>query len=203
MEDSKIDTSLFQSSWEDATEQFRRLAEAAGGRVETRFLTNAETGNTYSLESGEELCLDFAVWSTCENESRPERVFLLTAGIHGVEGYTGSAIQAQILKEGNLLENLPKNSKLIMVHVLNPYGMAHLRRVNENNIDLNRNFLTPQEFQTRSESTNPLYVKHYNFLNPAKPVGFFQHYFKLVFMLITDGFSNLKQALGGNSNIVR
>lgn len=27
-----------------------------------------------------------------------------------------------------------------MVHVLNPYGMAWLRRVNENNVDLNRNF---------------------------------------------------------------
>ena len=28
-----------------------------------------------------------------------------------------------------------------MIHILNPYGMAHLRRVNEENIDLNRNFL--------------------------------------------------------------
>ena len=30
---------------------------------------------------------------------------------------------------------------LVLVHVLNPYGMAWLRRTNENNVDLNRNFL--------------------------------------------------------------
>jgi hypothetical protein len=30
---------------------------------------------------------------------------------------------------------------VVFVHALNPYGMAWLRRVNENNIDLNRNFM--------------------------------------------------------------
>ena len=30
---------------------------------------------------------------------------------------------------------------LIMIHAINPYGFAHLRRSNEDNIDLNRNFI--------------------------------------------------------------
>ena len=30
--------------------------------------------------------------------------------------------------------------KLLMVHGINAYGMAHLRRFNENNVDLNRNW---------------------------------------------------------------
>jgi hypothetical protein len=29
---------------------------------------------------------------------------------------------------------------VVLVHALNPYGFAWLRRVNENNVDLNRNF---------------------------------------------------------------
>ena len=28
-----------------------------------------------------------------------------------------------------------------MLHALNPYGFSHLRRVNEDNADLNRNFV--------------------------------------------------------------
>jgi predicted deacylase len=29
---------------------------------------------------------------------------------------------------------------MILIHALNPYGFAWLRRVNEDNVDLNRNF---------------------------------------------------------------
>jgi Protein of unknown function (DUF2817) len=48
------------------------------------------------------------------------------------EGFAGSAIQLQMLKD---LPIMPKDAALIVVHALNPYGMAHLRRVNENNVD--------------------------------------------------------------------
>jgi hypothetical protein len=30
---------------------------------------------------------------------------------------------------------------LLLIYAVNPYGFSHLRRVNEDNIDLNRNFL--------------------------------------------------------------
>jgi hypothetical protein len=37
--------------------------------------------------------------------------------------------------------SLPKDVAVVMVHLINPWGTAWLRRVNEDNIDLNRNHL--------------------------------------------------------------
>jgi len=36
---------------------------------------------------------------------------------------------------------------MLFIHVLNPFGMKHNRRFNQNNVDLNRNFLTEEEFK--------------------------------------------------------
>ena len=60
-----------------------------------------------------------------------------------MEAFAGSAIQLLSLDEG--LPDLPEDAALILVHVVNPYGMAWLRRFNEENVDLNRNFLGPEE----------------------------------------------------------
>ena len=35
----------------------------------------------------------------------------------------------------------PADVRVVMIHALNPYGMAWVRRVNEDNVDLNRNFI--------------------------------------------------------------
>jgi predicted deacylase len=34
----------------------------------------------------------------------------------------------------------PKSTALVLIHAINPHGFAHERRVNEDNVDLNRNF---------------------------------------------------------------
>ena len=68
------------------------------------------------------------------------RVMLVISGIHGVEGYYGSDCQIAWLETRD--ENaLPADTALVLVHLLNPWGAAHLRRVNEDNIDLNRHFI--------------------------------------------------------------
>ena len=68
----------------------------------------------------------------------PKRAVIHSSGLHGVEGFAGSAIQLALMDYG--IHPSP-DSAVVFVHVLNPYGMAWLRRVNENNVDLNRNFL--------------------------------------------------------------
>jgi len=55
-----------------------------------------------------------------------------------VEGFAGSAIQLSLLDR---LPTLPPGVALIFTHILNPFGMAWFRRANENNVDLNRNFI--------------------------------------------------------------
>ena len=69
-------------------------------------------------------------------------LYMSTSGIHGVEGFAGSAIQLSALDKIN---NLPSDTALAFIHILNPWGMSWLRRDNESNVDLNRNFL-PKNF---------------------------------------------------------
>lgn len=75
----------------------------------------------------------------------PSRVVIHSSGIHGVEGFAGSAVQLALLDSP--LE-IPQDAALVLVHCLNPYGMAWLRRVNENNVDLNRNFILDDQRRT-------------------------------------------------------
>ncbi len=69
----------------------------------------------------------------------PKRMLILS-GTHGVEGYYGSDSQIAWLDSFDVAA-LPPDCALVLVHLLNPWGAAHLRRVNEDNIDLNRNFI--------------------------------------------------------------
>lgn len=70
------------------------------------------------------------------NPSLPTLVHI--SGVHGIEGYIGSAIQTEILEKLKL--NDYENVNIIFIHSMNPWGMAWYRRVNGQNIDLNRNY---------------------------------------------------------------
>lgn len=86
--------------------------------------------------AGEPLCTDVAVLGPEHGRA----ALVLTSGTHGVEGFCGSAIQTGLVLEG-LARRMPPDLRVVMVHAVNPHGFAHLRRVNEDNIDLNRNFI--------------------------------------------------------------
>lgn len=67
-------------------------------------------------------------------------VLVLQSATHGVEGFAGSAIQLDSLQTLTA-KNLPAGVAVLYIHALNPYGFAWLRRVNEEGVDLNRNFV--------------------------------------------------------------
>ncbi len=68
-------------------------------------------------------------------------VLLLTSGTHGAEGFCGSGCQVALLHDTDLMaEVLASGMRVVLLHALNPYGFSHLRRTNEDNVDLNRNF---------------------------------------------------------------
>ena len=102
----------------------------------------------------------------------PENVVIVSSGLHGVEGVFGSAVQLAFLEQHAARLGLPSNAAIILVHALNPFGFAWRRRWNENNVDLNRNFLTDYSFIDRdpdyAESRNA-YARLYPLLNPARP----------------------------------
>lgn len=81
-----------------------------------------------------------------------DKMFMTISATHGVEGFCGSGVQIGSLKEG-IHRNLPDGAALVMVHALNPYGFAWLRRTTEEGIDLYRNFM---DF-TQPLPENPVY----------------------------------------------
>ncbi len=71
-----------------------------------------------------------------------DALLLTTSAVHGVEGHGGCGIQAGLLQVGESLRQLAgPRTALLHVHAVNPHGFAHGRRVNQDNADLNRNFI--------------------------------------------------------------
>lgn len=85
--------------------------------------------------SGQALTIDDTVVGT----TRPRRALVVLSGVHGVEAAANSAIQCDLLDRLGT-DALPDDIGIIVVHVVNPWGMAHGRRQNESNVDLNRNW---------------------------------------------------------------
>lgn len=69
-----------------------------------------------------------------------EKTLFIISGTHGLEGLAGSYCQVAWIKQAGQ-GKLPGNTALVFIHMLNPWGCAWQRRQNEDNIDLNRNFL--------------------------------------------------------------
>jgi hypothetical protein len=118
-----------------------------------KFITAARSMNAvlhsyelpdYRGPKGERLTTDVATIG----KSGAENVFLVISGTHGVEGFAGSGCQVGMLQD-QIFTGIPENTLIVLVHSLNPYGFAWLRRVNEENVDLNRNF---QDFRTELPS---------------------------------------------------
>jgi hypothetical protein len=120
----------FRPDYASARAAFLAAAHARGARIASDPL--AVRG-----ERGEELAVDTAYLGP----DAPEALLVVSSGIHGVEGFAGSAIQHQLLDEQLDGLALGPAAGVLVVHALNPAGFARLRRVNEANVDLNRNFV--------------------------------------------------------------
>ena len=120
----------FSPDYASARERFRAAAARAAATTMSYALPD-HTG-----PNGETLSLDLARLGAPEAQS----ALLMIAGTHGVEGLAGSGCLVGLL-EDRLHEALPESCCLLLLHAINPYGFAWLRRVNEDGVDLNRNFV--------------------------------------------------------------
>jgi len=171
----------FSPDFATAQRRFRAAVAARQGRLGV--LKLAARG-----PRGEELAIDVGWFGAAE----PLRIFIHSSGLHGVEGFAGSAIQLRCLDE--TMPVLPGDAAIVMVHVLNPYGMAWLRRVNENNVDLNRNFRAANDHGAELESD---YLKLDSFLNPQSPPRIDLFYLQATWLLLHHGMPVLRQAVAG------
>ncbi len=118
------------SSYVDARAAFLEAAASANARLTS--IPHPLTGL-----DGEPLFVDVAeVGPDIDSDSN---VIIVVSGTHGVEGYLGSALQRHHLE--TLDPDPTGGPTLVFVHALNPHGFSWVRRVNEDNVDLNRNFI--------------------------------------------------------------
>jgi hypothetical protein len=120
----------FSESYAEARAKFCRAAAEAGGSIRSWLNPNALGPN------GELLYLDTARFGPADAPN----MLVLISSTHGVEGHCGSGAQIAWLATGGPAK-LPKIPGALIVHAINPYGFAWTRRVTEDNVDLNRNFV--------------------------------------------------------------
>jgi len=174
-------TSEFSPDYVTARANFRKMAERLQWQHETHSI--GQTG-----PDGENLTIDVAL--SPGDDARPTLV--LSSGLHGVEGPFGSAVQCDALLSW---ERSAPPVRVVLIHALNPYGFAWRRRANENNVDLNRNFLLPDE---RYEGSPPGYADLDGFLNPkSAPSPWEPFTLKALWMIAREGLPKLRQAIAG------
>ena len=172
----------FSKDYESARERFTGLVHHHQGKhLNYEIMQDSPNGNA--------LTIDVAHFGA----SDAENLLILSSGTHGVEGFFGSAVQLATidLKLSQILAN--PNCAVLMIHAVNPYGFAHLRRVNEDNIDLNRNFMTDED---RYEGAPQKYAEMDPLLNPPSPPQAMEFFWiKSISKIIRHGFSALKSSV--------
>ena len=123
----------FSDSYAEAREKFKAAAHEAKAAVNSFVLTAGDSADG-------ELTTDVA-WL---GPATAAHVLVTISGTHGVEGFFGSAVQIEWLRRTKNA-GLPKDAAAMHIHAINPYGFARLRRTNEDNIDLNRNWINFNE----------------------------------------------------------
>ncbi len=122
----------FSQTYSQARQKFIAAATQAGCSV-LAYEHPAAKG-----AEGEALAMDVA---SLIPEGAKQVVFV-TSAMHGAEGFCGSGCQVTMLQDAALIERFSKAKVgFVFLHAVNPYGFSHLRRTNEDNIDLNRNFV--------------------------------------------------------------
>ena len=120
----------FSSSYAQARVKFLEAAAAAGLQIESH-------NHPLKGKDGETLAMDVAR----DGARDASNLLIVSSACHGVEGYCGSGVQVHALHDGEWLAKARDQGVAVLyVHALNPYGFSHIRRVTQENVDLNRNF---------------------------------------------------------------
>lgn len=168
--------SYFKSTFEESREAFLDLAKTSGGDLHSLQVSNQLSFETLYLPP---------------SSGKKERLLILTSGIHGIEGFTGSALQRYFMAN-HFFGLKDENMGLLIIHGINPYGFKNERRVTEGNVDLNRNFdLSKELFQTENSG----YADLYDFLNPRKRYSRFSFYASALLFILKHGMNSLRKAI--------
>jgi hypothetical protein len=112
---------VFSPDYLTARERFRQAASRLDWQLEA-YPIGA------SGPSGEDLTIDVGHSQNAD----PTRTLVLSSGVHGVEGFFGSAVQLALLERWS--SESPASTTCVFLHGLNPFGFAWLRRFDVINV---------------------------------------------------------------------
>lgn len=155
-----LPTEAFSPDYATARERFRAMVSARGAHLES-----------FPIPAPGFADADLTIDAARLGPPDAERLLILSSGVHGPEAFFGSAVQLAWLERLPEAWQPPAGSAVLLLHAINPYGFAKVRRFNEDNIDLNRNFLDPADFAKLKDLTGPEYAPLDPYLNPPHPPG--------------------------------
>lgn len=145
----------FSPSYATARQKFLSACMAAGLQVQAHL-------HPLKGREGEALAMDVAL----DGAADAKHLLILTSACHGVEGHCGSGVQVFALHDDEWRQKARDAGVAVLyVHALNPHGFSHGRRVTNENVDLNRNFL---DFKSgKPLPNNAAYAQLHELLLPA------------------------------------
>lgn len=121
----------FSASYAVARRKFLQGCVSAGLSVDTH-------PHPLKGSEGEDLAMDVAY----DGPAGAAHLLMVTSACHGVEGHCGSGVQVFALHDAEWREKArAAGVGVLYVHALNPHGFSYGRRVTQENVDLNRNFM--------------------------------------------------------------
>ena len=181
------------------SEYFFNSYEEIRAHLKDRVVALRESGieveaSEYAVDESDNLYID-NIYLPASGEK--ENLIVLTTAVHGMEGYIGSVMLDVFFEE--IYPGLDTtNTGIVVVANVNPYGMKYMRRYNENNVDLNRNFIL--DWNNFDLASNKDYPEVKNFLQPEGKIGnAFWHevgfYLSLAKEALTKGADKVSDAL--------
>lgn len=165
----------FKATFDESRLSFLDLASSIGGELRSHKIQNLFFESLYLQPAS----------------GKKDKLLILTSGIHGIEGFTGSALQRYFLAN-NFFGLKGENMGVLIIHGINPYGFKNCRRVTENNVDLNRNFDVSEDL---FKTDNADYAKLYDFLNPKRKYSRLSFYASAISFILKYGMNNLRKAI--------
>ncbi len=183
------DLSYFIDSYEDSRTEFIRLSNNMNDKFEDCEVISLPVES----ETEDDLTID-VLYIPAQEEK--ERLLVFTVGLHGVEGFAGSAVARMFMEEFVTTESA-KDTGYLFLHAVNPYGFKHSRRTTEDNVDLNRNCSPDGALY---QTVNKGYRAINPFINPeseASVSGLSDRFFHLraIWLIIQESMDSIRQAV--------
>jgi hypothetical protein len=101
----------YPANYHEARDAFRRAARDLDAQIESHVVLGG-------AEYGGDLTIDVALLGV----ANPNWSLIVSSGLHGVEGFFGSAIQTAYMRHMRRQDTTNSKGQLVFIHSINPFG---------------------------------------------------------------------------------